>query len=79
VIIAVELGIDHWFYLYIPWFFGLVIVALLGRYAAPAKRPASGLQAVSGPATEWRENAPPAPAVGVAGGHTAWTAGSARP
>ena len=31
VILAVQLGIEHWFYLYIPWFFPLVIVALLGR------------------------------------------------
>ena len=31
VIIAEQLGIEHWFYLYIPWFFGLVIVALFGR------------------------------------------------
>ncbi|HEY5045929.1 MAG TPA: hypothetical protein VII53_08745 [Solirubrobacteraceae bacterium] len=30
VIIAVQLGIEHWFYLYIPWFFGLVMLALLG-------------------------------------------------
>jgi hypothetical protein len=43
VIIAVQLGIDHWFYLYIPWFFPLVMVALLGahppaRFDAPAAR-----------------------------------------
>ena len=31
VLIAVQLGIDHWFYLYIPWFFGLVMLALLGQ------------------------------------------------
>jgi hypothetical protein len=36
VIIAVQLGIDHWFYLYIPWFFGLVMLALLGRFSVPA-------------------------------------------
>jgi hypothetical protein len=30
VLIAIELGIEHWFYLYIPWFFGLVMLALLG-------------------------------------------------
>jgi hypothetical protein len=35
VIIATQLGIDHWFYLYIPWFFGLVMVALLGALGAP--------------------------------------------
>ena len=31
VILAEQMGIEHWFYLYIPWFFPLVIVALLGR------------------------------------------------
>jgi hypothetical protein len=36
VIIAEQLGIEHWFYLYIPWFFPLVIVALLGRLSDPA-------------------------------------------
>ncbi len=30
ILIAVELGIEHWFYLYIPWFFPLVMIALLG-------------------------------------------------
>jgi hypothetical protein len=30
VLIAIELGIEHWFYLYIPWFFGLVMLAVLG-------------------------------------------------
>ncbi|HWX95342.1 MAG TPA: hypothetical protein VNZ01_00705, partial [Solirubrobacteraceae bacterium] len=39
VIIAVQLGIEHWFYLYIPWFFPLVMIALLGRFSDPAKRP----------------------------------------
>ena len=38
VIIAVQLGIDHWFYLYIPWFFPLVMIALLGRFGAPVRR-----------------------------------------
>jgi len=47
VIIALQLGIEHWFYLYIPWFFPLVLIALLGRYSAPARgeRTASGLLA----------------------------------
>jgi hypothetical protein len=35
VLIAVQLGIDHWFYLYIPWFFGLVMLALLGQFNWP--------------------------------------------
>jgi hypothetical protein len=36
VIIATQLGIDHWFYLYIPWFFPLAMLALLARFSAPA-------------------------------------------
>jgi hypothetical protein len=36
VLIALQLGITHWFYLYIVWFFPLVMVALLGRYPEPA-------------------------------------------
>jgi hypothetical protein len=31
VLIAVQLGVTHWFYLYIVWFFPLVMIALLGR------------------------------------------------
>jgi hypothetical protein len=33
VLIAVQLGIEHWFYLYIPWFFGLAMLALLGQFS----------------------------------------------
>jgi hypothetical protein len=36
VLIAAQVGIEHWFYLYIPWFFPLVMVALLGRFSEPA-------------------------------------------
>jgi len=44
IMIAVELGIEHWFYLYIPWFFPLVMLALLGRYGerAGSRRDAPG-------------------------------------
>jgi hypothetical protein len=38
VMIATQLGIDHWFYLYIPWFFPLVMLALLGRFSDPRSR-----------------------------------------
>jgi hypothetical protein len=31
ILIALQLGVTHWFYLYIPWFFPLVMLALLGR------------------------------------------------
>jgi uncharacterized membrane protein len=36
VLLALELGVTHWFYLYIPWFFGLVMLAILGREPEPA-------------------------------------------
>jgi hypothetical protein len=31
VLIALELSFEHWFYMYIVWFFPLVMIALLGR------------------------------------------------
>jgi hypothetical protein len=39
VLVAVQLAADHWFYLYVVWFFPLVIVALLNwePAAAPAR------------------------------------------
>jgi hypothetical protein len=36
ILIALQLGVTHWFYLYIPWFFPLVMLALVGRYGPPA-------------------------------------------
>ena len=36
VLIAAQLSITHWFYLYIPWFFGLVMLALLARFSSPS-------------------------------------------
>jgi hypothetical protein len=35
ILIALQLGVTHWFYLYIPWFFPLVMLALLGRFGRP--------------------------------------------
>jgi hypothetical protein len=40
VLIAVQLGIEHWFYLYIPWFFGLAMLALLGQFSWQDDEPA---------------------------------------
>ena len=49
VIIALQLGIEHWFYLYIPWFFPLVLIALLARHEGTTRtrwrKTASSLQA----------------------------------
>ena len=49
VIIATQLGIEHWFYLYIPWFFPLVMVALLAR-EGEATPPRAASDAASGSA-----------------------------
>jgi hypothetical protein len=40
VLVAVQLGVTHWFYLYLVWFFPLAMIALLGRRLED--RPASG-------------------------------------
>jgi hypothetical protein len=37
VLIAEQLSVEHWFYLYIPWFFPLVMLALLGRFSDPSR------------------------------------------
>ena len=41
VIIAVEITLEHWFYLYIPWFLGAMLVAMLatGRERSGAGEP----------------------------------------
>ncbi len=39
ILIALQLGVTHWFYLYIPWFFPLVMIALLGRLGPPVRVP----------------------------------------
>jgi hypothetical protein len=35
VLIALQLGLDYWFFLYVVWFVPLVLVALLGRLGDP--------------------------------------------
>jgi hypothetical protein len=47
ILVALQLGIEHWFYLYIPWFFALVMVALLAREQPPADVTPQQPQAVS--------------------------------
>jgi hypothetical protein len=39
ILIAVELSLTHWFYLYIVWFFPMVMVALLGARPPPDLTP----------------------------------------
>ncbi len=42
VLIALQLTVEHWFYLYIPWFLPFLFVSLLARPAVrePASEPA---------------------------------------
>ena len=41
VLIALQLIVEHWFYLYIPWFAGFLFLALLARQdSAPESSPA---------------------------------------
>jgi hypothetical protein len=43
VLIAVQLTIEHWFYLYIPWFLPFLLVALLApRATEPKPEPSPG-------------------------------------
>lgn len=46
ILIALQLGVTHWFYLYVPWFFPLVMIALLGRFGPPL-RPSAQAAAVA--------------------------------
>lgn len=47
LLIAVQLGLSYWFYLYIPWFFGLVLLALAAPPLAPAGAASGALSARS--------------------------------
>jgi hypothetical protein len=43
VLIALQLPVNHWFYLYVVWFVPFVLVALFGAYrATTAPEPAAG-------------------------------------
>ncbi|MDX6719223.1 MAG: hypothetical protein QOJ63_1477 [Solirubrobacteraceae bacterium] len=37
ILIGLQLGVTHWFYLYVPWFFPLAMIALLGRWGSPVQ------------------------------------------
>ncbi len=37
ILITLQLGVTHWFYLYVPWFFPLVMLALVGRHGPPRR------------------------------------------
>jgi hypothetical protein len=50
LMIGVQLTLEHWFYLYIPWFFGMLIAAVAPELDAnrEAERPAAGSQRNAG-------------------------------
>jgi hypothetical protein len=51
VLIAVQLTAEHWFYLYIPWFFGLAITGLVESLpGAPSTNGGRGTTVAPGPA-----------------------------
>jgi hypothetical protein len=60
IVIAIQLGVEHWFYLYIPWFFPLVMVVLLGVRARPGRSTEDDLSAAT-PARSQERSAAPAP------------------
>ncbi len=49
VLVAVQLAVAHWFYLYIVWFAPFVFVALFALYRDPAEDEAERLAAVASP------------------------------
>jgi hypothetical protein len=51
VLIAVQLGATHWFYLYVVWFAPLALVALMAPWRGPPSAPA-------GPAAVRHEHEP---------------------
>lgn len=40
LVIGAQLTLTHWFYLYIPWFLPLVLIAIVPEWPAPRPRPA---------------------------------------
>jgi hypothetical protein len=58
VLIAAQLGVEHWFYLYVVWFFPLVLAAVLGEGLPPAWR--AGVRSDREPAPAPARSSPPA-------------------
>ncbi len=42
LIIAIEITLEHWFYLYIPWFLGAMLAAIVSTSALAGRRPRAG-------------------------------------
>jgi hypothetical protein len=63
LVIALQLGLTHWFYLYLVWFFPPLILALVGAYPSPVGYALSASEsAAEGPRWEPELTADPAPA-----------------
>jgi hypothetical protein len=57
VLIAAQLGITHWFYLYLVWFLGPLMIAFLGDAERAERAPLSyeeELGRLPAPAVAWR-------------------------
>jgi len=70
ILIALQLGLEYWFYLYIPWFFPLVMVVLLGARAterAVVTRARDPGEAPLANAQDWARRPAPAPAGAASG------------
>lgn len=51
IVIALQAGVTHWFYLYVVWFFPLLAVALFARYAETEEGPAAAREETPSQAT----------------------------
>ena len=61
VVIAVQLVVTHWFYLYVVWFLPLVLVALLAPLAVARREPLTpGLELDPGGVDHLRDHPVPA-------------------
>jgi hypothetical protein len=62
VLIALQLAVTHWFYLYVVWFLPFVLVVILGAYREPQRLGPTALQAEaaagSRPRDPWRRPLP---------------------
>ena len=58
VLIALQLGVTHWFYLYLMWFLGPTSIALLSDHEPDRERPPATyveeLGRLPAPAVAWR-------------------------
>jgi hypothetical protein len=54
VLLALQLGLSHWFYLYLVWVIGPLLIALLGPYADPGSGRSTGSIEVARPASSQR-------------------------